>query len=98
MVGLQMLHERRVFLRQVMQTAWYAYRTRHIGGSNVRTFADALRNAWGFLKAKAKPAIEGATLRLRSMVQSPIRRHLTGRPYAATEAARAGYLTSMVGR
>lgn len=93
-----MTQDRRTFLRQVMETAWYAFRHRHIAGSNIRTFADALRNAWGFLKAKAKPAVAGPVLRLRSMVQSPIRRSLGGRAYAGTDAVRAGYLTSMVGR
>lgn len=89
--------ERRGFLRQVMQTAWHAFRNRNIPGSNVRTFADAMRNAWRFLKAKAQPVVQGSTLQLRSMLQSPIRRSLTG-PYANRRAGELGYVTSMVGR
>lgn len=90
--------ERRNFLRRVMETAWYAFRNRHIGGSNIRTFADALRNAWRFLKAKARPAVQGPHLRLRSMVQSPIRRRSLTGPYASRRAGELGYVTSMVGR
>jgi hypothetical protein len=92
-----MNQQRRHFLRRIMQTAWYAYRNRHIPGCNVRTFADALRNAWGFLKAKAQPVVQGVHLRLTSMVQSPIRRSLTG-PYASRRAGELGYVTSMMGR
>lgn len=87
---------RRAFLRQIMQTAWYAYRNRAIPGSNVRTFADALQNAWRFHKAKAQPAASGPHLRLRSMVQSPIRRSMTG-PYKNNRAAWAGRTTLAVG-
>ena len=70
--------ERRSFLRCVMQTAWHAYRNRQTAGSDIRTFADALRNAWRFLKAKAQPVVQGSHLRMRSMLHSPIRRSLTG--------------------
>lgn len=90
---------RRTFLRSVMSLAWRVFRQRHIPGCNVRTFADALRNAWGFLKAKAAPAITvTAHLSLNTMLQSPIRRSLTGQPYAYTRARAAGRVTSMVGR
>lgn len=91
-----MNQERRSLLRSVMETAWYAFRNRHIPGSNVRTFADALRNAWAFLKPRA-PVASGPTLQLRSMLQSPIRRSLRGQTYADSRARSAGYVTSMVG-
>jgi len=87
---------RRHFLRKVMQTAWYAFRNRQIPGSNVCTFADAMRNAWAFLRPRA-PVPAGPTLHLRSMLQSPIRRSLTG-PYANRRAGELGYVTSMMGR
>lgn len=91
-----MNNERRSFLRSVMETAWYVFRNRHIPGSNIRTFGDALRNAWAFLKPRALVA-SGPTLHLRSMLQSPIRLSLRGQAYAETRARSAGYYTSMVG-
>lgn len=93
-----MNQQRRDFLRRIMQTAWHAYRNRQIPGCNVRTFADALRNAWAFLKAKAAPVVKATRhMRLNTMVQSPIRRSLTG-PYASRRAGELGYVTSMMGR
>lgn len=92
-----MTQERRAFLRQVMETAWYAFRNRHIPGSNVRTFADALRNAWSFHRPVRKSAAPSRHVLLRSMIQSPIRRSLSGQAYAGVTAARAGYLTSRIG-
>jgi len=84
-------------LREIMVLAWRVYRSRHIPGCNVTTFADALRNAWTFIKGRALPPVVGPILQLRTMVQSPIRRSLTGQPYAFDRAYRAGRFTSRLG-
>lgn len=85
---------RRAFLRQVMQQAWTIYRLRATPGCNVRTFGDALRNAWAWLARKALPALRASpTLHLRSALQSPTRRHVGGLSYAY-----AGRVTSSLGR
>lgn len=93
-----MTEARRTFLRQVMDRAWYVWRHRHVAGCNARTFADCLRNAWTYEKRATLPPVATAqTLLLRSMLQSPIRRNLTGQPYGQPRARAAGYYTSMVG-
>lgn len=94
-----MNHERRDFLRNVMCQAWAIYRQRHIPGCNVRSFADAMRNAWAWLRRNAVPVAPATRhLRLNTMVQSPIRRSLGGQAYAYTDARWAGRTTSAVGR
>lgn len=91
--------------RDVMTLAWGLYRA-ELKGSNPRTFADALAGAWRWIKASAARAIEagawiaraaGRTVAFKSMLQSPIRRSLSG-PYANSRARSAGYLTSTIGR
>ncbi len=71
-----------------------------------RTFADALAGSWRWSKARAARMAaaprwtkgQRAHVSFGSMVQSPIRRSLIGKPYASTTAARMGYLTSTLGR
>ena len=90
---------RRTFLRQIMAAAWSIYRQRHIPGCTAKTFADALRNAWAWIKRQALPAPPaGPTIYIRSMVQGPIARSLIGKPYAGDRARTAGYVTSAMGR
>lgn len=92
-----MTQARRSFLSGVMLQAWSIYRRRHIPGCNVTTFADAMRNAWAWLRRTALPTVvAGPVLHLRSMVQSPMRRAMTG-PYAFDRAYRAGRFTSRLG-
>lgn len=93
----------RTNLRHVMQVAWGLYRA-ELHGPDPRTFADALAGAWRFRKRSTNwertPWADTPRPRhlvLRSMVQSPIRRGLSGHPYASTRAARAGYVTSRIG-
>ena len=95
---------RRNQLRRIMLLAWGLYRAEK-DGPNPRTFADALAGAWRFIRRAAHtsaPAWAKGShprhVRFGSMVQSPIRRSLGNQPYAATSAARAGYLTSRLGR
>jgi hypothetical protein len=86
-----------------MAMAWGLYRA-ELNGPDPRTFADALAGAW---RVRKRSEVWGALpwadrsrprhLRIRSMVQSPIRRSLGGQPYASTRAAGAGYLTSRLG-
>jgi hypothetical protein len=88
--------ERRTFLRKIMDTAWYAFRNRHIPGSNVHTFGDAMRNAWAWLRrTPAAPMTQH--LRFGTMVASPIRRSLGGKAYAYTNARWAGRTTTAMG-
>ena len=89
--------ERRDFLSRLMRQAWGVYRARHVPGSTVQTFADALRNVWAFVKRQALPPIHGPVLSFRSMVQSPVRRSLGGKAYAYTNARWAGRATTAVG-
>lgn len=85
-------------LRTVMNLAWRVFRQRHIPGCNIRTFADALRNAWNWMKRKALPPVPaGPTLHLRSMLQSPMRRATLGQAYSFDRRYRAGRLTSRLG-
>lgn len=89
---------RRAYLSELMAKAWFVYRNRTLPGCRVETFADALRNAWAWFKRKAlPPVVDGRTLVLRSMLQSPIRRAMPG-PYGETRARSLGYVSSMVGR
>lgn len=87
--------------RRVMQTAWSLFRA-----DPARGFADALSGAWRWVKRAAERAAEatawmrragGRQVRLGQMVQSPIRRNLTGRAYAGVNASSAGYVTSRMG-
>lgn len=96
-MGLNMQNARRAYLSKIMSLAWRAYRQRHIPGCNVRTFADALRNAWAWVKRQALPPVTGPTLRLRSMLQIPMRRATSGQPYSFDRRYRAGRLTSRLG-
>lgn len=92
---------RRSYLKDVMDLAWGLFRC-----APERGFADALRGAWRWTKASAArmaatpvwiTAPRSAPVALRSMLQSPIRRSLSG-PYAGERARSAGYVTSMLGR
>lgn len=86
-------------LAEVMHKAWYVFRNRHIAGCAVRTFADALRAAWAFLKRQALPPVSVTRVwNLRPVAQSPIRRNLAGKAYANVRAGDADYHTSRLGR
>lgn len=95
---------RKSFLRDVMQMAWGLYRA-ELSGPTPRTFANALSGAWGWFKARAARAASNAAFLARhaggvaygSMLQSPIRRSLSG-PYRGAQLRAAGYTTSSVGR
>lgn len=87
-----------------MELAWSLYRA-ELSGPAPRTFPNALAGAWAWSKARADRAAanvgfmaraKSGTIAFRSMVQSPIRRSLSG-PYAADRARSAGYLTSKIG-
>lgn len=92
-------------LRDIMLLAWGLFRAeRH--GPSPRTFSDALMGAWRWFKGRPSRRADQPAwakgerpmhLPLRSMVQSPIRRSLSG-PCREARARSAGYLTSMVGR
>lgn len=89
---------RRAYLSDLMRLAWRVYRGRSIPGCNVRTFADAMRNAWAWVKRRALPPVPaGPTLHLRSMVQSPMRRATLSEPHSFDRRYRAGRLTSRLG-
>ena len=80
--------------REILNLAWRIFRQRHVPGCNVRTFGDALRNAWAWVKRQAAPVIAATRhLRLGSMLQSPIRRRI-GNGLSAYKAERT---TSAVG-
>lgn len=84
--------------REVMKTAWNVFRMRNLPGSTVRTFADAMRNAWAWVKRKAEPVVKITRhLVLNTMLQSPIRRGLSGQAYAQANAREAGRLTTALG-
>lgn len=92
---------RRSYLRDVMALAWGLFRA-----DPARTFADALTGAWRWTKARATrmdaapswaKAGRPVTVPLRSMLQSPICRTLTG-PHANDRARSLGYVTSVMGR
>lgn len=98
--GYNMTPQRRSFLRELMTLAWDLFR---VGN---RTFADALAGAWRWTKNSAARQqsnavfmrrYRGRTVAFGTMLQSPIRRSLTG-PYRNADARAAGYVTSMVGR
>ncbi len=88
---------RRQSLRQIMLQAWSIYRARAVPGCNVRTFGDALRNAWAWITRKPPVVAPVRNLHLRPMVQSPIARTLAGQAYAGRRAWDAGRLTSRLG-
>jgi len=93
-----MTQTRRTFLRELMDLAWRIFRQRHIPGCNVRTFADAMRNAWSWVKRQAAPVVKATRhLRLNTMLQSPIRRSLGSQAYAGRRAWEAGRLTTSIG-
>lgn len=92
--------------REVMLLAWGLYRA-ELHGANPRSFANALAGAWRWIKGAAARAAaaprwaKGAQPRhvsFGSMLASPIRRGLSGQAYAGVKAARAGYVTSVLGR
>lgn len=94
----------RAFLRDVMELAWSLFRGEQLGPSP-RTFSDALRGAWRWMKRQAEriaaqpqwaKGSRTRTVAFASMVQSPIRRGLTG-PYKNNRAAWAGRTTLAVG-
>lgn len=97
--------ERRQALREVMTTAWGLYRA-ELRGPSPRTFADALAGAWRWIKGcaarmSAQPrwarGSSPRTLYMAPATVSPIRRTLSGQPYAGDIAFRAGRLTSRLG-
>jgi hypothetical protein len=97
-----MTQRRRAFLRDLMALAWDLYRS-----DRARGFADCLAGAWRWMKRKAERVAaqprwangsRPRSVAFSSMLQSPIRRSLTGQVYATDRARAAGYVTSMVGR
>jgi hypothetical protein len=97
-----MSQERRQSLRDLMLLAWDLYRS-----DPSRGFADCLAGAWRWTKGRAArlaaqpgwaKGSRARTVAFGTMLQSPIRRSLSGQPYAETRARSAGYVTSMVGR
>ena len=97
---------RRATLSDLMRRAWSIWRARTVPGVNCASFADAMRRAWAWEKAASaraeaddryRSAPARATVQLRSMLQSPIRRGLTGRAYANGMFRDAGRVTSALG-
>lgn len=89
-----MTEARRSFLRDVMQLAWRKFRFER----GACDFGAALRNAWAWVKRRGLPPVAaGPVLQLRTMVQSPTHRAMTGQPYAFDRAYRAGRFTSRMG-
>ena len=97
---------RRAFLSGLLSRAWSIWRARDLPGVNCASFADALRRAWAWEKAatdraeadaRYRSAPARATVQLRSMLQSPIRRGLTGKAYANGLFRDAGRVTSALG-
>lgn len=98
-----MTSSRRQTLRQIMQLAWSLYRA-ELHGPTPRTFANALAGAWKWTKGAAArvaaaPRWTAGNTRVAfgSMLQSPIRRELTGSTYAGRKAWEAGRVTSRIG-
>jgi len=96
-----MSQNRRTFLRDLMTLAWGLFRA-----DRSRGFADALTGAWRWMKRRGERAAtvpswakgtHSRTAILGSMLQSPIRRSLSGQTYAEPRARAAGYLTSRIG-
>jgi len=93
-----MTTERKEHLRRVMTLAWGLFRD----PSDRRTFGEALRGAWRFMKQLAKPCRLARQLRAGGLVQikdtlrSPVRQRHGSR---ATVGGRGSmvYLTSRVG-
>ena len=87
-------------LRLIMKRAWNHHRAALRNGTG-STFAQALRSAWEFIKGwaerQAAPVVVTHYVQVRSMVASPIRRALGSSPFARTNAAAAGYTTSLMG-
>lgn len=101
-----MTQERRTYLKDLMNLAWSLFRAEQ-NGPNPRTFADALAGAWQWTKSRAERVAanqrwlnraSGREVSFGSMLQSPIRRSLTGQVYAGRRAWEAGRVTTSVGR
>jgi len=84
-----------------MKRAWNHHRA-HVRNKTGETFAQALREAWGFIKGwvarQVAPPVVTRYIQFGDLVSSPSRRALTGSRYAATEAASRGYVSSAFGR
>jgi len=100
-----MTQARRNTLRDLMLLAWDLFRAEQHGPSP-RTFADALMGAWRWFKGRpVRRAVaplwangdRPMHLPLRSMVQSPIRRSISG-THRESRARSLGYVTSTLGR
>jgi hypothetical protein len=98
---------RREMLRQVMTVAWKRWRFSRLGSVGHKAFAECLRGAWEHVKDEAAREANYArwaaapvkrVMYLRSSTVSPIRRSLTGKPYANRLAWDAGRLTTTLGR
>ncbi|HZZ32386.1 MAG TPA: hypothetical protein VFE10_10370 [Phenylobacterium sp.] len=97
--------QQRLFLKETMDLAWGLYRA-ELRGPDPRTFAQSLAGAWRWMKgAAARKAAAPAwargtharTMSLGSMVQSPIRRSLSGAAYAGRRSWEAGRTTTRIG-
>jgi hypothetical protein len=97
---------RRAYLSEIMNLAWSKFRFERLGATPC-AFAAALRHAWAWSKGESARAAaatrwnEAAShrvVRVAPVALSPIRRSLTGKPYAARLAWDAGRLTSRLGR
>ena len=86
--------------RRIMSLAWDLFRS-----DRDRTFADALRGAWKFIRGLAKTAAEfrgrarGArhVMLSRSLIRSPIERASSTQRYAGAADGQAARLTSRLG-
>lgn len=96
---------RRSFLKDVMEMAWGLFRAEQHGPSP-RTFADALCGSWRWFKGRAARVASqpkwatsprAAPVAFKSMLQSPIRRSLSGKAYAYSLSGDAGRITSRLG-
>ncbi|MDI1365810.1 MAG: hypothetical protein PSX79_13285 [bacterium] len=90
--------------REVMELAWDLFRSA-LGTADARSFADALKGAWRYMKKMAtwQPPKwargSGArTVQLSpTLYRSPIARALQGQAYASNKAHKAAYMTARLG-
>ena len=92
-----MTSDRRNHLCRVMTLAWGLYRD----ATGARTFADALRSAWAFIKKVgqtklAKALRRGGNVFLADTIKSPIRARYGARASVGGRNS-ANYLTARVG-
>jgi len=90
--------------REVMALAWDLFRSA-LGTADARSFGDALKGAWRFMKKMAAwtppkwaRGTGNRSVQLSStLYRSPITRSLQGQAYAGPKARQAAYLTARLG-